>query len=159
MTDKEQLWQETVEAFNHYRLLRNKFFQQTTPEERIRIIIPVFGWGSYREITLEVAKTLTPEELKQFCGSLLSISTHINANFETARELLFQIPSDWLAQNVEVYTQPILETADAEQYQMLLGIYRSISQELELNLLQWGTNHNDFEIRTLAQDILAEMDK
>jgi hypothetical protein len=151
--NKEQLWQELVNSYNQYRAIRNQFFQITTREERVNIISPTFG----QEITLEIAKTMRGEELKPFFGKLLELATHINANFGLAQELLLRIPNDWLVENIEEYANLILANGNHEEFQMLLGIYREISEELELKLLQWGAAHNDFDIQDLAKSILAGM--
>src|SRR5688572_87671 len=150
--EKEQLWQELVQASLIYRKLHIKVINTLTREEFLAKLKPIAT--SHPRFFLDMARTMKDEELKEVFAAILAHSLHPNPSSVDIVEilnLLHRIPRTWLIDNIEKYTQPLLADGYPEDFDSILAIYRGLGAEELINrLIDWGSKHENPEIREFA---------
>jgi hypothetical protein len=115
------------------------------------MIKPDVGIGSY---DLNLALALASDEGDSLICCLLGLACQAQqiGNVRLGRDLLADLPRDWLIPRIEKLAQSTLSLDDPWEYRRLIEVYRSIDATLRQRLTEAGLKSSNPELREAAED-------
>ena len=101
------------------------------------------------------AETLTAEEKKTLLPSLLGWCSSAKYG-STPRDLILEMPHDWLIENIEIAAEPTLAQNEFLDWVNILSLFAKIELSLARRLAQRMLAHSDSELRERGEDFLNE---
>lgn len=147
----DELWRQLVEAENAFYAARGSLFTSCR-SKLVDLIRTGLEKPTYRVTALGMVKLLTIEERQQLLPDLLSIACFCHGLTIFARELVLELPREWLLKNIEEAAEPLLGFNDHEEYRGLFQIYLELDLALARKLAQRAANHSDVDIKDAADD-------
>jgi hypothetical protein len=147
------LWSEYVRTRKQVDIAKHRLFTEARSmiPELIRRSLKDPGERLY---ALEVAGMLPVEERKELLPDLLAVASYAGAHMVRARELILSLPRDWLMQNIEVASAPLLEHGDAEEFRRILELYSQLQPALAVRLAQVASTHTNQDVRSAGEDFI-----
>ena len=106
-------------------------------------------------VALQIAKTLTVEEKKTLLSNLLHWCSS-GKYASKSRELILEMPHDWLIENIEIAAEPTLSQNDFLDWVNILGLFADIDLNLACRLAQRMKDHSDPELQEWGEEFLKD---
>ena len=101
---------------------------------------------------------LMGEELKQaLFGQLIEIASVGHSDIELCRSVIKSMPRAWVLKTIESFTKPILAKGGEEEFRRFAELLGELDDDLLAKHAEAGLDHDDPEVREVAQEILANM--
>lgn len=155
----DELWLQLVEAEAAFYAARGRLFSSCR-NQLVDLLRTALENPSHRVTALGVVKLLTSEERQQLLPDLLSLACCCHGLTVDARELVLELPREWLIKNIEEAAEPLLGFDDYEEYRGLFQIYLELDLTLARKLAERAAIHSDADIKDSADDffrILKEL--
>jgi hypothetical protein len=140
-----RLWQEYLTASYNLTLKHRS--------ELPALLTRTLGSPSDGHLAFEMAKILTPEEKKTLLPALISLCSS-GRYAGKAKEMILDMPHDWLMENIEIAAEPTLEQNDFLDWVNILSLYAVIDLNLGRRLAQRMIAHTDSEIQEWGEEFL-----
>ena len=89
----------------------------------------------------------------------LACQAQNSLNINLGRASLMTLPKDWLLENIESASQPMMNTNDEWEYRRLLEIYWKLDRGLADKLVIWGLKSMNPEIEITAKECLEKLEQ
>jgi hypothetical protein len=163
MSETSQLNQKQITLWNHLkessRIYHNAIGtkrNELDPKERIELI----RWAiknQDRSEALRFMEFMKPEERKELVDVLIGFTNAGGRWREFVTKLILEIPRDWLVENIEKYTEPILDQfEDYTDYSGFLWVLHEIDQQLAIRLAERAQRSSNFDIHEIGEFYLTE---
>jgi hypothetical protein len=153
-TNAEQmLWNNVVEKYRDYVQARMELFRHTS--SIIDILRKALKNINHRIVALEIAEILDQEKKKQLLIDLLPIACYPKGDSYLAWNIILSLPKNWLIENIEVASEPLLQNGSSTDYIGLLGLCRSIDGNLARKIADRAMQHPDEAIRQEIKDFMT----
>jgi hypothetical protein len=148
------LWNQYVQARQQVEILKHRLFAEE------RTMIPELIRRSLKDpheclYALEAAAMLPIEERKELLPDLVAVASYAGAHLVRARQLILSLPIDWLIQNIEAASEPLLEYGDAEEFRRILELYSQLQPALTARLAERASTHTNPEVRSAGEDFMS----
>ena len=147
----DELWRRLVEAESAFYAARASLFSSCR-NQLVDLVRKGLENPSHRVTALGLVEVLTIEERQQLLPDLLSLACCCHGLTVDARELVLELPREWLIQNIEQAAEPLLGFDDYEEYRGLFQIYLKLDLTLARKLAKRAANHYDADIKDAADD-------
>lgn len=77
-------------------------------------------------------------------------------NISKARDIILELPREWVLGNIHHIATEILNLSDEWEYRRLLELYQMLDTELLTKLITIGLKSNNPEIKEAAYDFIEE---
>jgi hypothetical protein len=128
-------WKHFLQVYQAYTVAKRDLLLNDAEQ-----ITEVIGKASIlpeqRAAALDVAKSLSPEQLQMIISNLLAIASSLNGQMDTARDLILTIPRTWLLEHIEDAAESVLMREDDEDYRGLFELYLRIERQLARRLAE-----------------------
>jgi hypothetical protein len=104
-------------------------------------------------IAFKVAETLTAEEKRTLLPDLLGWCSSAKYG-STPRDLILDMPHDWLIETIEMAAEPALSQNDFLDWVNILSLFADIDLNLAHRLAQRMLVHSDSELREWGEEFL-----
>ena len=151
-----ELWRRLVLAEAEFYFARAALFSSCRNQlvELIRLALDV---PSERVTALGIVKLLSIEERQSLLPDLLSMACFFHGLTGDARELVLELPREWLIRNIEEAAERLLEFNDHEEYRGLFQIYLELDSGLAKKLAERAAGHTDGDIREAGVDFFRAL--
>lgn len=157
MNEKDlQLWKDYVEASSNLMDAKRNLIQGATDKIEIIRVGMYSPSGAERDVALGLLRTLQTDELQMLLTELLAFAISQNGWTPIAQDFIFSLPKEWLLENLEAYSEPILANNDYDEYRQLIHLYSQISVDLAEKLAKRATAHHDPDIRKEGETFLVD---
>jgi len=159
----EELWKEFVAEYQ--RLARIAEDYEPLAEKLLaarinRVAILHKAFSSSDQIAAIYFATLLPNsELIQLFPDLVLQLVGREGTVAAVHKLLHSLPRNWVLENIEKFTQPILEKGTYVEYRRVLGFYYELDRNLTFNLADKAATAFDPDIREAGIDFLEKLNK
>jgi len=146
------LWNQYVQARQQVEILNHRLFAEE------RTMIPELIRRSLKDeclYALEAAAMLPIEERKELLPDLVAVASYAGAHLVRAQQLILSFPIDWLIQNIEAASEPLLEYGDAEEFRRILELYSQLQPALTARLAERASTHTNPEVRPAGEDFMS----
>jgi hypothetical protein len=89
----------------------------------------------------------------------LACQAQNSLNINLGRASLMALPKDWLLENIESASKPMMQTNDEWEYRRLLEIYWKLDRGLAHKLVLWGLKSMNSEIEITAKECLEKLEQ
>lgn len=142
------LLQQFAQGLNNYINARAGIYREASDLSAI----VNYSFSQNRDVAFDLAPMLTPEQLKGVLPQLFGFATYFNAYMQTATDLVFKLPIDWLRENIAKYAEPILQSQyiEAEEFDRIIYIYNLIDREMAFGVIKRALEHDDEDINKMG---------
>jgi hypothetical protein len=153
---QSDIWKRYQETFEAYIAATGTFFTELNSKERVEVVRWAFENQQVRA-ALEATELMKVEERKELVDILIGFTYSAGRWREFVTKLILEIPHDWLVENIEKYTEPILnEYEDYTDYSGFLWVLHEIDQQLAIRLAERAARSTDYDIREIGEYYLNE---
>ncbi|KVC95094.1 hypothetical protein WI78_18565 [Burkholderia ubonensis] len=134
-----------------------------SPNELVRLLISerelIFNAISinesrFRSGALELIRLLPNCERTYFFPQLMRIASFVNGFTEDYRNIISDLPRDWVMGHIEDQVEGILKGGGYEEYRCLLEVCRQVDRDLMKKMARKAANNIDPDIREAGRDYL-----
>jgi hypothetical protein len=147
-------WNEVVRHWHEYATARYNFTQKHR-SELLALVKLALGSPSDGHLAFDMAVILAPEEKKTLLPDLLGLCSS-GRYAGKARKMIFDMPHDWLIENIEIAAEPALAHNDFLDWVNILSLFTDIDLSVGRRLAQRMMAHSDSELREWGQKFLNE---
>ena len=153
---QKDIWKRYQESYEVYIAATGTLFGELNPKERVEVVRWAFK-NQQPRAALEATELMKPEERKELLDVLIGF-THANSRWrEFVTKLILEIPRDWLVENIEKYTEPILDQfEDYTDYSGFLWVLHEIDQKLAIRLAERAARSTNYDVREIGEYYLTE---
>lgn len=112
------------------------------------------------KLAISTLKYLSDQELQKYFDELVKFS-YSQGLAKYCRELILRLPRDWVLENIESATRPILENEPEksryDSYRRLLELYILLDKELTRKLAEEAFADSDHDVREAGADFLEKL--
>ncbi len=148
-----ELWRRLVEAETKFYSARMALVSSCRNQLVDLIKLGLEDPGQ-RVTALGMVKLLSIEERQSLLADVLSIACCVNGLTGVARELVLELPREWLISNIEEAAEFLLGFNDYEEYRGVFEIYMELDLGMARKLAERAVNHTDEDIRDAGNDFL-----
>jgi hypothetical protein len=153
---QKELWKHYQESFEAYIAATGTFLGELNPNERVEVVRWAFKNQQVRA-ALEATELMKPEERKELVDILIGFTYSAGRWREFVTKLILEIPHDWLTENIEKYTEPILDQfEDYTDYSGFLWVLHEIDQKLAIRLAERAARSSNYDVREIGESYLTE---
>lgn len=145
--DKNYEWSQVVASYNGLLKSTASFRQTASQIEVLRENL----FGEHKGAALWVAGQLTEEEQIEIFPWLLEIAISDAAYGGRSRDVILSISTEWIINNIEQYSKPILEAGGDFEYSQLLSLCSRISLDLTHRIAAIALGSDDEDIREAGE--------
>lgn len=149
----EELWNESLAAFYQYHHLINRLLTDYRPD-LVPYLEKVLLKRNDMPLALVIVEKLSTDETKRLFPVLVQLATRTVPHTGTARDIVTALPRDWVLQNVEQVTMPMLERGDPEECRRVLELYSALDNTLLLAACKRLVSSGLPDLQTLAKEFM-----
>lgn len=152
----DELWRQLVEAESRFYAAGNLVLTSCR-NQLVELIRPALLRPHQTVTALRMAKFLTIEERQSLLPDLLGIACSYHGQTAFARELVLDLPHEWLINNIEASAERLLQYNSYEEYQGLFQIYMELDLTLAKKLTERAARHSDPDIQDASDHFLEAL--
>lgn len=149
----DELWGESLIAFNQYLYLLNKLLTEYRGE-----LVPWMKKALLQRpdmpLALLLVEKLNIEEKKLLFPTLVRLASYTVPHTGTARAIVCSLPRDWVLAHIEEETEKILKQAGPEEVRRVLELYSDLDNDLLRKCCEKLRRSDSLEFRELASEFL-----
>jgi hypothetical protein len=149
----ENLWERLVNSQKAYDTAAQDFLSREP--ERLTVVRKALT-GPERNTALWVARSLTPDELKQLLPELVHLARSVHGPFEAVWNLILSLPREWVLAHIDAELDAILQHEEEDDYWMFLQLAERLDPALALRLAKRASAHSDCDIRELGEEYVQK---
>ncbi len=146
-----ELWGRLKCAFRDYVVQRIDFMKNPSA---ISLIQKAFGVPEDRALAIELVSLYPNEDRIVFFRQLISMASYVNGFTEECRDLILDLPRDWVMGNIEFEIEKILIDGGYEEYRCLLELCYKLDKNLMTMLARRALDSSDEDIKEAGEDFL-----
>lgn len=150
-------WRTFIDAANIFTMARHELFVHGR-SSLVELIRAGLDRPGERPYALDLVPLLKEEERKQLFPDLVSLAGSYDSSMGIARNLILELPRQWVLEIVEETSEPLLRDGTYEEYRGLLQLYLELDQSLTYKLARRAAEHSDPDIKEAGDDFLEELD-
>ncbi|NTX25848.1 hypothetical protein HT746_01570 [Burkholderia pyrrocinia] len=153
MKDKENdSWKKLKEAFHVYVKLRGGFVKKTSA---VSFVKRAFSVPEERAMAIDLVSSYPESERVVFFKQLILMSSYVNGFTEECRNLILELPRDWVMKNIEAEIDGVLDNGGYEEYRCLLELCCELDRDLMIKFAKRALDSSDEDIRDAGADFLS----
>ena len=150
-------WQTFIDAANAFTMARRDLFVDGR-SSLVELIRAGLDQPGERYYAIDLVSLLKEEERKQLFSDLLSLAGSYDSSMGIARNLILELPRQWVLEIVEEKAEPLLRDGTYEEYRGILQLYLELDQSLTYKLARRAAEHSDPDIKEAGEDFLETLD-
>ncbi|HEM7891384.1 MULTISPECIES: hypothetical protein [Burkholderia] len=153
MKDKENgSWKDLKEAFRIYVKLRDGFVKKPSA---VSFVQRAFSVPEERAMAIDLVLSYPESERVVFFRQLISMSSYVNGFTEECRNLILELPRDWVMKNIEAEVDGVLVNGGYEEYRCLLELCCELDRGLMIKFAKRALDSSDEDIKDAGADFLS----
>jgi hypothetical protein len=156
MDNEKSVWDRLSTSYMMYAQALKDFFSGDVDHIRLMKIALM---GKDRIIAIHLLQYLSQSEHLQLFDELVYLSSFSHGSIEAVRQVILAMPRDWVLENIEQTTEPLLKNGTYDEYRRLLELYLELDPEITLKLAQRAIKHEDPDIREVGVDFINKLDE
>ncbi|MCA7977679.1 hypothetical protein LGM57_15240 [Burkholderia cepacia] len=153
MKDEENdSWKNLKEAYRIYVKLRDGFVKKTSA---VSFIQRAFSVPEERAMAIDLVLSYPESERVDFFKQLISMSSYVNGFTEECRNLILELPRDWVMKNIEAEVDGVLVNGGYEEYRCLLELCCELDRGLMIKFAKRALDSSDEDIKDAGADFLS----
>jgi hypothetical protein len=145
-------WNEVVRLWKEHLLARYNLYHNHRTE--LLALVSRALYSPDAAVAFDIASTLTPEEKRTLLPKLLNLCSSGHAG--NAKEMILEMPHDWLVENIEAASEPTLALNDFLDWVNILEVYDRIDQRLGRRLAERMIAHSDPDLKEWGAEFLEK---
>jgi hypothetical protein len=147
------LWREYVDAEVRYNLARARFVAASR-QQRHELLTSALEHGgpSERHAALQLLRARPESERIAALPALVRVASHEQGLALLVRDVIGSISRRRMVENIEQYSDPLLESGGWEEYRRLAELFITLDAGLLSRLVRRAAQSRDPDIREVADD-------
>ncbi|WP_419686034.1 hypothetical protein ACN22W_02270 [Burkholderia theae] len=153
MEDKDaDLWVNLKKTFLEYMRLKGVFVRNPSA---VSFVQGAFSVPDERALAIDLVSGYPDAERVIFFKQLVSMASYVNGFTERCRDLILDLPRDWVMKNIEAEVDELLADGDYEEYRCLLELCRKLDRELMVKFARRALDSPDEDVKDVGADFLS----
>lgn len=153
-SDDNSSWERLTAAYQTFGDAAREFLQDSI--DRPKVITDALNKGGLNRMTaLAVIRSLPLEDKERIFPTLVYLAAGSQGTSQAARDLIAELPSDWVLANIETVAESILANGSDEDFRGILQLYQQLDAELLRQLAERASKNIDPDIRLAGEDFLG----
>jgi len=148
------IWRNLVQA--HYAWTNAWFSFTNENVDRVALVRYALRTGELAT-AFTAARYMREAEILELFPEWLDWAIHSQNYFDSAFEIIMQLPHEWVLQHIEATAEPLLKGANHDEYSALLSLYSHLDYGLAMQLAQRMETHPDPEVQERGSEFLEEL--
>lgn len=106
-------------------------------------------------MAIDLVSSYPESERVVFFKQLILMSSYVNGFTEECRNLILELPRDWVMKNIEAEIDGVLDNGGYEEYRCLLELCCELDRDLMIKFAKRALDSSDEDIRDAGADFLS----